>query len=396
MKARTFLILAIVVVSCGGAYWLGASSGRGDRAAGPALLVVDGLGVEETALDLGEVWVGQDFTSSFTIHNRRGGTAEVFDFRTSCGCTAVEPRSLSIPAGGTASVRLHLNVAPRLRSEVALADRPFAVSVRPVVKGAEHSASQGQEGCEDGCPYRELARKDKPSPPRSWIFRVRVKSPVTPDALCLHFGDSPVRGGPPVSRRVRAKLQVAEAALQVRAVPDLVTVRVPPEQGDPTRCALAIAPRTTLPQGPFACKVHLDAVLPSGERLPGPALSVWGNVQPAVRALPGLLLLGRGAVGEVFEADVILQGPQEDKWAVDHIEAESADVSVQPAHAPRLLVGRTFRVRQRITGEGPRSSTVRFFVGKAGGSLEPVAVRVHCEGTDPRPADAGGEREKKP
>jgi hypothetical protein len=396
MKARTFLILVIVVGSSGGAYWLGATSSKSNPAAGPAFLVVDGLGVEEAALDLGEVWVGQEFAPSFTIHNRRPDTAEVLDLQTSCGCTAVEPRSLSIPTGGTASVRIRLNLAPRWQPEVALADRPFFVGVRPVLKDAERFASQGQED-DEGCPFREPAvKKDKPSTPRSWIFRVRVKNPVTLDTLCIHYGDSPVEGGPAVTRKVRARLQVPGTTLLARAEPDLVTVRVTPEPGDLSRYKLVISPRMTLPLGAFSCKVHLDVVRPSGERLPGPALSVWGKVQPAVRALPAQPLLGCGAVGEVIEANVTLLGLREDTWAVDHVETESADVSAQPAKVLDLSAGRTFRIRQRITKEGPQSSAVRFFLRQAGGPPGPVAVRVHYEGLNPRPADAGGERGRKP
>jgi hypothetical protein len=396
MKARTFLIFAIVVGSCGGAYWLGVTGGGRDRAAGPTFQVVDGPGVEATALDLGAVWVGQDFAPSFTIHNRRAGPIEIGEFRTSCGCTAVEPPSLTIPAGGTASVRLRLNLAPRWQPEVAVAARPFFVDVRPVAKLDEHSGPQEQGDCE-GCSFQAPAAKEtKPSPPRSWRFGVLVKNPVTLDRLCLHFGDSPVRGGPAVARKVRAGLQVPEAALRARAVPDLVTVRITPEPGDLGRCELVIAPLPTLPVGAFACKVHLDALLPSGERLPGPALSVWGNVQPAVRALPAQLVLGRGTIGESAESTVTLQGPKGQEWAVDHVELESADVTVQPADVPGLPPGRTFRVRQRITKEGPQASAVRFFVRQAGGPPESVAVQVRYEGINPRPADAGGERGKKP
>jgi hypothetical protein len=392
MKVRTFLILAILVGSCGGAYWLGATSGRGDRGAGPRFLIVDGLGVEATALDLGEVWAGQDCAPSVTIHNRRNNPVEILDFVTSCGrCSAVEPRSLTIPAGGTASVRLCLNLSPRWQPEVAEATRPFGVDVRPVVQGA----SSDSEGDCDTCNWHKPERKaNKDSLPRSWPFRLLVKNPVTFDRLCVHFGDSPARGGPPVTRKVRARLQVPEATVQARAAPDLVVVQVTPGQEDPTHFELAIAPRPSLAVGPFACKVQVDAVLPNGERLPGAALSVWGNVQPAIRALPGQLLLGSNALGEVVEATVTLLAPEGQGWAVDHVEAESADVSVQPA-VPGLPALRTFRVRQRITREGSQASAVRFFVRQADGPPEPVAVPVRYEGTSPQPADAGGERRKK-
>ncbi len=396
MKVRTFLILAILVASCGGAYWLGATSGRGDRGAGPVFLVVDGLGVEESALDLGEAWAGQDFAPSVTIHNRRSSPVEVRDFQSSCRrCTAVEPGSLTIPAGGTASVRLRLNLEPRMQPEVALAERPFFVDVRPVIedKGA---SSREQEECE-GCSFREPAAKgDKPSSPRSWRFGLRVKNPVTFDQLCVHFGDSPVRGGPPVTRKVRARLQVPEATVQARAVPDLVAVQVAPGQEDRTHCELVIAPRASLAVGPFTCKVHVDAVLPSGEHLPAAALTVRGNVQPAVRALPGQLVLGRNTLGDVVEGTITLQAHAGQEWAVDHVEAESTDVSIQSAEAPGLPSLRTFRIRQRVSREGPQSSAVRFFVRQAGAAPESVAVPISYEGINPRPADAGGERGKKP
>jgi hypothetical protein len=396
MKVRACLMLATILISCGAAYWLGIARGKAGRPTGPSFLVVDGLAVEEAALDLGEAWAGQDVSPSITIHNRRSSPVEVQHFVTSCGhCSGVEPASPVIPAGGTASVRFHLNLAPRWQSEVAQADRAFVLDVRPVLKGGTSSQSDGH--C-DSCEWEKPARKgSEDSPPRSWPFRLLVKNPVTYDWLSIHFGDSPTRGGPAVTRKVRAGLQVPGATLQARAEPDLVAVQVMPRKGDPTQCELAITPRASLALGPFSCKVHVGAVLPGGERLPGAALSVWGNVRPAIRALPGELRLGRHKVGEVAEATVTLQAPEGQELAVDRIELDSADVLLQPVEASGPPSLRTFRVRHRITREGPQSNAVRFFVRRrAGEPPEPLALGVDYEGVALGPARAGVGRAKKP
>jgi hypothetical protein len=99
------------------------------------LHTINGLAIEDAALDFGAVWVRPDFTHTLTIHNQRSAPTEIQDFRASCGCISIEPRTLKIPARGSAEVRVAVDLTPRQAYEVAQTDRPFAVEIRPIWGG---------------------------------------------------------------------------------------------------------------------------------------------------------------------------------------------------------------------------------------------------------------------
>ncbi len=81
--------------------------------------------MDEAALDLGEVWERRDFLHPLVIRNRRSATAEIQGFVASCGCLTVESRSLAVPPGETATVRLKLDLSHRAPHELGQAVRPL-------------------------------------------------------------------------------------------------------------------------------------------------------------------------------------------------------------------------------------------------------------------------------
>jgi hypothetical protein len=305
--------------------------------------------VENTALDLGAIWEQAEYVHDLLIHNQSPVTEEIQDILPSCGCLSVEPRSLKIPSRGTARVRLKIDLVSRKPSEIGLAERPLVVEIWPLRKGSP----QRQGG---------------------WQVRGIIKSRVTLDVLDLDFGDEPVRGQLPLSRKVNATIQVPDAKLRVRAIPESVIVVAQPRIGSANTFELTIAPKSLLAAGSFRCEVRIDLVRSSGKQLSGVVLPVSGRMRPEVRALPSRLVFGPKRIGETVEATVTLQAPTGEDWVVDHMEMESDDVRVARFANPRILSRQVFRIRQRISQTGLQSSMVRFFVRK--GQAEPVPLTM--------------------
>lgn len=324
----------------------------------PRFDVIDGLAVEASTLDLGEVWEQDDYPYDLVIHNRNDAAAEIFDVAVSCGCVeAIEPRSLTLAPGTTATIRLKLNLAKRTSRERGLPKRPFEVEIHPL-------------------------RRSSMTPQPGWRLHGVIKSRVTLDTLFLDFGDTAVRGQPPFARKVAAGVHMADARLRMKVVPDLVAVEVRPAEGSANRFDLLLAPRPSLPVGPFECKVHLDLETKDGERLSGVGLPVTGKMQPEVRAIPAQLVFGPRRIGQTAESTVTLQVPKGEDWVVDHIETDAAGVRVEPVAASGMPPGRVFRVRQSITKVGHQSSTIRFFVRKGHGDPVPLAMKVSYDGDE--------------
>lgn len=274
----------------------------------------------------------------------------------------MEPGALTILPGEAATVRLKLDLAHRKWDEIGQAYRNLTVTVEPVLRRS-------------------------PSKSPTWRLHGTVRSRVTLDTLALQFGEEPVRGQAPFTRKVTATVHVPAAQLRPQASPPLVTIEVSRHEGSPDQFDLAMAPVATLQPGPFQSRVQVDLLTADGECLPGPTLPVSGTVQPEVRALPARLFLGARAVGGTADATVTLQVPPGEEWAADHIEVQSPDVQVDRTDAPGIPAGRAFRVRQRIAKEGHQSSTVRFFLRKAGGEPVPLSMEVTYDGAavDPDP-----------
>ena len=137
---RAILMGLAVLASCIGAYLLArylARAPQDSAEAGnlPAAYECGGLIVSAADLDLGDVWDTTEFVRELTIRNPSRSDKRIEDFATSCLCTAVEPRAVVVPAGGTATVHVHIDPNhQRSPDDVNLALRPFAVEVTPISK----------------------------------------------------------------------------------------------------------------------------------------------------------------------------------------------------------------------------------------------------------------------
>ena len=121
-SSRWLLAIAILGFSFLIAY-LGGWAARYLRGSEQPTTVIDELAVANSDLDMGEVWEAKNFVWRLPIHNLSSRTIEIRKFETSCGCTAVEPSSISILPGETAMVNLKIDLTHRLAGEYDLERR---------------------------------------------------------------------------------------------------------------------------------------------------------------------------------------------------------------------------------------------------------------------------------
>jgi hypothetical protein len=350
-----YIVGGVVFLSCLTAYLIGFASQKRAAQPEPAEVLIDGLAVAPAGLDFGEVWEQKAFPWEVVLQNRTDADVRVPSFVTTCGCVELSPRSVTIPARGTAKLAVTLDLTHRGPGEETAAVRPFTVGITPVGTG------QG-------------------SRPASWVVRGTVKSRVTLNPLYLHFGEMAVHGQTPPRRKVVVTARVPVDGLEAFVNPAIATVEVKRSEGDPNRFELTVAPLPTLPPGPFSCTVSLTIQEAGCGRCPAATFSVAGQMQPEVRPFPAKLLLGSGPLGTTVEGTVVLQAPPEAGVVVESIQIDSAEVHVRPVAIEGMPEGRTYRVTQRVSEAGDHSSVVRFVIRKAGGPPQNATMEVWYRG----------------
>jgi hypothetical protein len=321
--------------------------------------VIAGLVVSQEELDLGEIWEERNFRRKLMIQNRTAGEIRVLDFELSCACLAVEPRSLRIPAEGTADVWLTVDLTKRGPWEKHQARRPLQLHVSPVLMKGKR-------------------------PEQHWTLTGFVLSRVTLDTQSLHFGERPVHGRPGGPQKVRALVHIPFRSLEARVVPpSAATVEVQPHETEEAGFVISVRPSPSLPLGPFQGELAFDIISPEGERLPaGVYLPVVGEVQPEVRVIPSQLLFGPRVIGETAEATVVLQVLAGSGWVIERIEVESAEVVVERLKEMEETPP-AFRVTQRVSKEGDHTSSVRLLVRKGDGAHISLPMTVSYYGRTP-------------
>ncbi len=355
MVFRWLFAIALLASSFAVAFWGGLAARQWKQVTqAQEEKLVGGLAVSAADLDMAEVWEEKGVVWRLPIRNRTTTSIDIREFKTSCGCTAIKPRSLSIPAGETATVQLTIDLTHRSLSEYGMERRPFAVSIQPIAPGIR---------CGGG----------------SWQLHGIVRSRVTLDRQNVHFGDQPIHGQPAAALQARATVHVPCQRLEVVVNP-LVAAATVKQRGDETQFDITIAANPDFPPGSFQTNAEIYAVAPSGKRALAATLPIAGDMQPEVRLLPSRVLLGPTSVGEMSEAVITLQNPSVAGVEVDHIEIDDPELHIEPARIEGISSERTYRLRQRAAKEGEQTSTVRFIIRKPGHKIVTLPVEVSYRG----------------
>jgi hypothetical protein len=97
--------------------------------------------IDDRALDLGELWISDDpYSHSVPLTNASSEVLAVSDVITSCSCTKVEPKSLSIPPGESATLNILIDVLPKTASELQAEKRDVNILISPLVTSPNSKA----------------------------------------------------------------------------------------------------------------------------------------------------------------------------------------------------------------------------------------------------------------
>ncbi|MGC1275053.1 MAG: DUF1573 domain-containing protein, partial [Planctomycetaceae bacterium] len=289
-----------------------------------------GLIVAAGALDFGSAWEQPTYRHVFAVSNPTDRPIAVTEFATGCGCTTVEPRTFSVPPGGTQTLTATLDLTHRA-GEVGA---EFLVELLPTLA-------------------------HQPSGERTvWTLRGDVRpNPIVLSEASLDFGDAVIAGEPPVSQGIAVTLTDGAPVAGLHLVPPVPDSslgkgrsaeaedmspdpssppisRLPEAAGTaelaetgPRSWTLLVTPRSDLPIGPFEFVVRLEAtgeddVTGTGAKpMPLRDVEVTGVVRDDVSAWPASLNFGALAVGETGEEYVVLASHRGHGFAIERIES---------------------------------------------------------------------------
>jgi len=312
-----------------------------------------GLVVEPARLDFGSVWASKGFTWSLPIHNPTEQLIKVVDLRSSCSCTSISPRELSIPAGATKQVQLTLDLTPAAGEQASSRSNRFYVLVTPHVAGG-------------------LAQEV------GWAVRGEVLNPFDCEPRSPLGIDDLIFGQRPPAAAIKLHAFRDFERVEAECDPALGEVRINTASG--REHELTFQPATEPPLGPFEARLRVRAV----ERSAQPPVEIdyvlHGSVLHPVEALPAGLTLGAVPVGDTIEEMVTLLprlGHSLGTVAVERAP-EGAIVELAESSAERAVVS----VRQRIAVAGARIEPIRLAVQTIDGkSLPALEVNVAYVGT---------------
>ncbi len=329
------LALTVLVVACIGAYRIGMAS----RHVGDAN---QGLSVDGSSLDFGEVWEVRDFSWNLPVHNNTTEEVRVGEFTASCSCLSIEPRTLVIPAGQTVPIHLLLDLTTKAVPPTAQNQRNEAKSVADfAVQVAPRIANS-------------------PAPPIVWTIRGRVRKALAFSEPQLDFGESLVRGHPFQPKIIRVTAHLPLVSLHAKCNPALALVHVK-ASGDTKTFELEVAPRENLPLGSLAFGVKVKPNARADEHLPEFELPIVGTVVGDVRPAPISVFLGPVRLGETSGETVTLWSKSGKPFTVDSIAPSADTIHVEPCQSSPQGA-KAFRITQKASRLGQQPAQIRFLV----------------------------------
>lgn len=310
------------------------------------------LVVDAEHLSFGDVWEDPAFGWVLPIRNMTNEEVEISHFETSCGCGKTEPSSVTIPARGTAEVRLTLNLVTAHR-EPDLKGEEFKVAVQPRIgKGAGQRAG--------------------------WVVYGRVKRPFVIDPPVVDFEERLVWGQTfaPRSATITCGLDVAE--LTARCDSPHLTAKVTRDVNNARQFRLEVQAREDMPSGFFNNLVRLTAGTASKKAVPG-AVPVVGRVLEEVGLRPELLAFGAEPIGTNVKETVLLQSRSPHEFAIQEIDTGgvaglAVDVGQKTKDGTQPLV-----VSLPVKLLGPQMHTVHVKV-KTGKRLLDLSLQLRYHG----------------
>lgn len=299
------------------------------HASRPTLIIAD-----PHALDLGEVWLSDQYTIAVPMKNVTDEPVEVTSFRSSCNCVQVSPAEVTLLPGETVTVSVTLDLRVGAPMESRGHTRLFDANITPVTR----NSASGQY--------------------QSWEVKGCVKSPfITSGAEPLEFIK-----GQPEPRAIEIESLATLSSVDVCARTDIAAVSANLNH-DGRRCQIQITPRLAVPSGE-----HVFAALVSGETEDGQSfeeipVTFLLRIRDDVICTPSTVVWGFQPVGTDLTSELKLESLSGEPFAV-HVQSPGDKVAVDPMSATNGTSGfhsaHAFRVSHRVTTQGMTRALIRF------------------------------------
>lgn len=311
------------------------------------------LFVSLSSLDFGEAWETDDHLVKLPIKNLSTQELTIVDFVTSCDCSKIEPKTLTIPPGQSREILVHLNFKAKLVKDRSAAIRDFQAVLEPVLKSSDHS-----------------------SKPQRWIIRGRVRVPLSWEAAQLKFGQHSERSQPLLPRTITitaltplSKLTATTTSLQFEA-------KVAPVPETPGCYQLTLSPKTILARASYHFEVLLNAEREGGERLPVNKLPVGLSIVGDLQASPHVILLGAKSAGELAEDCVTLASLTGQTFEVMKVSTEGVGLTAEKLTNVKETA---FQIRQRIAPPGVYTNWLSIQVRSGNAQEETLRIAVRYQ-----------------
>lgn len=292
------------------------------------------LYVPPEALDFGDAWLQKEFVWCLPLRNATGRDIYITKFRTSCNCSVVAPESLIVPAHGTGTVRLQIDLTYGNGFRFA---RRFQSGIVASTLDAEPSVYH-------------------------WVLSGRIKSMVALSEPVIEFEQPVIRGDLFPIRTV--SLTCDQDVTQVSAVFDQEFIGIvlrPLDRGSQTY-SLDVRPLPTLPAGQHVSLINLNLTTRSGQAIPAVPLTVKFKVGEDVAMIPPYVALGPRVLGERVQETVLLRSSRGQQFTVLNVTYDQQDVTVEELSRPASVSGRLYLLRARVSRSGTTTIPVRFAV----------------------------------
>jgi hypothetical protein len=346
------LLLAVLAGAVGiglSAYWIrSASSGAKVPDLAKSLTV--------SGLDFGEAWEQSDFVHAITIHNASDGQVNIARFVTSCGCTAIEPGVVAVPARGEVVVPIRLNLIGKV-GPADLGHRVFGAIITPLL-------------IESPLQF-------------DWQIKGVVKRALLADRDAVSFGTPMIAGEPFPTATVHVSLLHSAGLAEATVEPaTLGSLAASPSNADGCAFSVEFTPNKDLPLGLFKGEIRLVGKDHDGNPLPPLIIPVSGNIRQSVFAEPANLYFGARQLGSILNGSLSIHAARDESFEVLEVNPSNPCLAVRlvpnaPAKQP------TYQVSCRIERVGHFTSEIRFLVRQGQKPPFSVCVPVRSFGLEP-------------
>ena|GEM_PF-5896647 len=289
-----------------------------------------GLVVEAKELDFGEAWEVQEFPWRLTIHNPTGKDVKIDDWFHTCNCVSIEPKTLRILPGEIATAKLTLNLLDDSPSAEGKLRRDFDVGIVPLIEGKY----LGQRG---------------------WTITGKIRRILSTSPTRLFVTEELIRGTAYAQQEIRVKAHTLLHSIKPTCKVASVGIRLGSTSND---FIVGMNFYDWLSAGRHRTELILEALGSDLKPIGRTVLPVEVLVVEPVMAMPGAIIVGASAFGDVHEETIVLMSRFKEPFIVSGVKSSSANIVVE-ALASRL---HEYRVRVTANARKGQPDSIEFLV----------------------------------